>query len=232
VKGLWEREARDWVAWAREPGHDSYWRYSPLFLELVPPPGRRTLDLCCGEGRLPRDLGALGHAVVGLDASPTLLEFAREADPDGEYVLGDATALPFADASFDLVVFYNALMDVDDMGGAVAEAARVLEPEGWLCVSLVHPLAYVGRFAGDESDAPFVFRRPYFERLETHERFERAGLGMTFHSHMRPLEDYTRALEEAGFVLDALREPADPSGEPRWGRVPNFIFMRAFRPQR
>jgi SAM-dependent methyltransferase len=230
VKELWEQEARDWVAWSREPGHDSYWRYSPLFFELVPPPGRRTLDLCCGEGRLARDLAARGHRVVGLDASPTLLEFAREADPEGDYVLGDATALPFEDASFDLVVVYNALMDVEDMAGAVAEAARVLAPEGRLCVSLVHPLAYVGRFDGDEPDSPFVFRRPYFDRHQTHERFERGGLGMTFHSHIRPLEDYMRALEETGFVLDALREPADPGDDEQWKRLPNFLYLRAVLP--
>jgi SAM-dependent methyltransferase len=229
VRELWEREAQNWAAWARTPGHDSYWRYSPLFFELVPPPGRRTLDLCCGEGRLARDLAARGHRVVGLDASPTLLELAREADPGGEYVLGDATALPFEDASFDVVVAYNALMDVEDMAGAVAEAARVLAPEGRLCISLVHPLAYVGRFAGKEPDAPFVFRQPYFERCETHERFERAGLAMTFHSHLRPLGDYTRALEDAGFVLDALHEPADPGGDPRWQRVPNFLYLRALK---
>jgi SAM-dependent methyltransferase len=227
VRELWEREAQNWAAWARTPGHDSYWQYSPLFFELVPPPGRRTLDLCCGEGRLARDLAARGHVVVGLDASPTLLELAREADPEGEYVLGDATDVPFEDASFDLVVVYNALMDVEDMAGTVAEAARVLAPEGRLCVSLVHPLAYVGRFDGDEPHAPFVFRKPYFERGESHERFERAGLAMTFHSLLRPLEDYTRALEEAGFVLDALREPADPAGDPRWQRVPNFLYLRA-----
>jgi hypothetical protein len=58
VKELWEREARAWAAWAREPGHDSYWRFSPLFFELVPPPGRRTLDLGCGEGRVAGGGGA------------------------------------------------------------------------------------------------------------------------------------------------------------------------------
>jgi ubiquinone/menaquinone biosynthesis C-methylase UbiE len=230
VKELWEREARDWAAWARAPGHDSYWQFSPLFFELVPPPGRRTLDLGCGEGRLARDLEARGHAVVGIDASSTLVELAREADPDGEYVVGDAAALPFEDASFDLAVAYNSLMDVGDLAGAVREAARVLEPGGRLCISVVHPLGYVGEFDGDAPDAPFVFTSPYFERREVHDTFERAGLRMTFHSVVRPLEDYTRALEDAGFRLEALGEPAHPGDDVQLRRVPHFLHLRAVKP--
>lgn len=228
MKELWEREARDWAAWAREP-HDSYWSFSPLFFELVPPPGRRTLDLGCGEGRVARDLAARGHSVVGIDASPTLVGLAREADPDGEYLVGDAAALPFEDASFDLVIAYNVLMDVDDMAGAVGEAARVLEPGGRLCLSIVHPLG-MGEFDGDDPDAPYVFAWPYFERREIHESFEHAGLRMTFHGFARPLQDYTRALEDAGFVLEALGEPADPGEDARWKRVPGFLHLRAMKP--
>jgi ubiquinone/menaquinone biosynthesis C-methylase UbiE len=230
MKELWEREARDWAAWAREPGHDSYWRFAPLFFELVPPPGRRTLDLACGEGRVARDLAARGHSVVGIDASPTLVRLAREADPGGEYVVGDAAALPFEDASFDLVVAYNSLMDVENMAGAVREAARVLEPRGRLCISIVHPIVDMSRFASDAPDAPFVFAAPYFERREVHDSFERAGLTMTFHGFARPLEDYTRALEDAGFLLDALREPADPGDDEQWKRIPNFLYLRAVKP--
>ena len=232
MKKLWEREARAWAAWARTPGHDSYWRFSPLFFELVPPPGRLTLDLACGEGRVARDLAARGHSVVGIDASPTLVSLAREADPEGEYVVGDAAALPFADASFDLVVAYNSLMDVEEMAGAVREAARVLELGGRLCVSIVHPIVDMSRFESDEPDAPFVFAVPYFERREVHDAFERAGLTMTFHGFARPLEDYMRALEDAGFLLDALREPAEPGEDIQWKRIPNFLYLRAFRPKR
>jgi SAM-dependent methyltransferase len=230
VKELWEREARAWAAWAREPGHDSYWWFSPLFFELVPPPGRRTLDLGCGEGRVARDLAARGHAVVGIDSSPTLVDLARQADPDGDYLVGDAAALPFEDASFDLVITYNVLMDVEDMAGAVCEAARVLEPGGRLCLSIVHPLGYVGDFDGDDPDAPFVFAWPYFERREIHETFEHAGLHMTFHGFVRPLSDYTRALEDAGFLLEALGEPADPGDDAQWKRVPPFLHLRAVKP--
>ncbi|MFN2489492.1 MAG: class I SAM-dependent methyltransferase [Actinomycetota bacterium] len=124
----WEQEAENWIAWARTPSHDAYWLYRDAFFELLPPPGRATLDVGCGEGRVTRDLSSQRHRVVGVDASPTLLRAAKEADPEGDYVLADAAALPFQDASFDLVVAYNSLMDVQDMPGAVREAARVLEP--------------------------------------------------------------------------------------------------------
>jgi ubiquinone/menaquinone biosynthesis C-methylase UbiE len=145
----WEQEAANWVKWTRKPGHDPYWHYSPAFFqELVPPPGRATLEIGCGEGRVVRDLSARGHRTTGVDASSNLIAAAREADPVGTYLHANATALPFEDAAFDLVVIYNALMDFDDMPGAVVEAARVLEPGGHLCVSVTHPVFNAGGFDG------------------------------------------------------------------------------------
>ena len=73
----WEREAQNWIAWARTPGHDSYWKYSPAFFEIVPAPWRATLEIGCGEGRVARDLAKRGHRVAGIDASPTLIDAAR-----------------------------------------------------------------------------------------------------------------------------------------------------------
>ena len=56
---------------------------------------------------------------------------------------------------------------------------------------------------------------------------------MTFHGWCYALEDYSRAFEDAGLVVEALREPrqrddvvaADPA-EARWQRVPMFLFLR------
>ena len=91
----WEEHAPEFIAWARKPGHDSYWQYHrDQFLEFVPPPGRRTLDLGCGEGRLSRDLKALGHEVVAVDLSPTMVAAAKGADADLEAHLADAADLP------------------------------------------------------------------------------------------------------------------------------------------
>src|SRR5438094_8336412 len=133
----WEPEAENWLLWARTPGHDAYWHYRDSFFSaIVPPAGRLTLEVRSGEGRVARDLAERGHRVVGIDTSPTLVRHAAEADDRGRYLVAAAEALPFAAASFDLVVAYNALMDVDDLEASVREAARVLEPGGRLSVSV------------------------------------------------------------------------------------------------
>jgi SAM-dependent methyltransferase len=215
----WDAEAQRWVAWARTPGHDSYWSESgPPFFELLPPPGRRTLDLGCGEGRVARDLSARGHRVTGVDAAPTMLRHAQEADPEGEYVLGDAAALPFDDGAFDCAVAFNSLMDVDDMPGAVRETARVLEPAGRFCVCITHPFRDAGAFRG----GTFVIAAPYLETRRFELTVARGGLEVSFCGWAHPLEAYTRALEDAGFVIEAIREPPDP-GRP----LPNFLLIRA-----
>jgi SAM-dependent methyltransferase len=219
----WEAQAERWAAWAREPGHDAYWDESgPPFFELLPPPGRLTLDLGCGEGRVARDLTARGHAVVGIDAAPTLVRLAREADPEGRYVVADAADLPFEAGSFDLVVAFNTLMDFDDMPGAVADAARVLEPRGHLCACITHPLRDAGRFATRARHAPFVIEQPYFGKRRFELTVRRGGHEVAFHGWTYPLEEYVRAFEEAGFVIEALREPPDPDRP-----IPNFVLFRA-----
>jgi len=59
LREAWETHARDAIAWFRAPDHDSYWRFHrDQFLELLPAPGRRMLDIGCSEGRLSRDLKA------------------------------------------------------------------------------------------------------------------------------------------------------------------------------
>jgi SAM-dependent methyltransferase len=232
-----EWQAGDWLAWARTPGHDSYWYYRDAFFEeILPAPGRLTLEVGCGEGRVARDLAAHGHRVVALDASPTLAATAAAADPDGRYLVADAAALPFDNESFDIVVAYNSLMDVDEMPAAVAEAARVLVPGGRLCVCVTHPTADAGRFQSKEPDAPFVIPGSYLGRHRVEEPFERDGLTMTFTGWRYSLEEYARALEDAGLLIERLREPPAPAtaltarpGYERWQRLPNFLHLRAVK---
>ena len=232
LRDAWEAEADNWAAWASRAHHDSYHKFHrDAFLELLPPPGRRTLDAGCGEGRLTRDLTRLGHRVVAVDAAPSMVRYARERDPEGEYHLGSAADLPFDAAFFDLVIAFMSLQDMDDPEGAVREAWRVLEPGGRFCLALVHPINSAGRFEADEEDAPFVIRDSYFERRRYVERLERDGLEMTFTSDHRPVEGWLSPLTDTGFLIESVRE-IPGTHRARWKRIPLFLHVRAVKPER
>jgi hypothetical protein len=96
------------------------------------------------------------------------------------------------------------------------------------------PGQFGGSFTSEDEDGPFVIEGSYLDTFRYAEEVERDGLDMTFHSEHRPLEAYSRALEEAGFLVEAIREPPDPEDarwrvKARWHRVPLFLHLRAVR---
>jgi SAM-dependent methyltransferase len=230
--GEWDANADDWVRWARTPGHDHYWVYRDAFFELLPEPGARAIELGCGEGRVSRDLAALGHRVLGVDSSTALVRYAREADAAGSYVVADGATVPCAAASFDLAVAYNSLQVVSDMFGTVAEAARLLRPGGHFCFCVSHPVTDIGRFVGADDNQVFALRQPYFESQRVDDSVEMNGLPMRFRGWTYTLEDYFAALESAGLAVERVREPR-PSGASerfeKWRRVPLFMMARTVK---
>jgi SAM-dependent methyltransferase len=227
MRRAWDDEAANWIRWARAPGHDSYWRFhGARFLELVPPPGRLTLDLGSGEGRLARDLRARGHRVLELDGSLAMVSASTALG--GQALVADVASLPIPTGAADLAVAFMSLQDADDMPRAMAEARRVLGPGGRLVLAIVHPINSAGGFEGDHgAGQPFVIRESYFARRRYTDDIERDGLRMRFSSEHRSLEAYSRALEDTGFVIEALREVTEPDPEDRWFRVPMFLDVRA-----
>ena len=230
LRDAWESNAESWIRWARRPGFDSYYQFhGRRFLELVPSPGRLTVDVGCGEGRVARDLRALGHSVVALDASPTL---ARACSEDGTpTIIGDAAATPLRAGCADLVVAFNTLMDIDDWEGAIREAARLLPPGGRFAVAIVHPINGAGSFRGDADDPkdPFVISGSYMSALHFEEHVERDGMVMDFNGEHRPLGAYFNALRSSGFTIDDLREVTVEDPSDRWSRIPMFLDLCSVR---
>jgi SAM-dependent methyltransferase len=235
LAAAWEQNASDFIAFARESDEHFRTYHRDLFLELLPPPGTRTLDLGCGEGRLSRHLKSLGHDVVGVDASPTMLAAAHDADPDLETHLADVAALPLAASTFDLVIAFMSLQDVENLDGAVAEASRVLGPGGRFCLAVVHPLASAGEFASTEVDSPFTITGSYLQPSYYADQIARDGRELTLVSAHRPMQAYADALTGAGFVIERLREIGRPDHaityerNRRWQRLPLFLHLRAVK---
>jgi SAM-dependent methyltransferase len=198
LRSAWQARADAWVRWARSPELDDvFWLFHlRCFLDLLPAPGRLTVDAGCGEGRLTRALAAAGHRVVGADTASALVKAALTHPHSAPAVVADATRLPFPGASADLVIAFMCLHDFDDMPAAVAEAARILTPGGHLAIALHHPFV-TARFAG-----AYLAEQRYTLTVQRDEA------SMTYEGTHRPLMAYSKALAAAGLTIETIREPA------------------------
>jgi len=96
--------------------------------------GSRVLDVACGSGTAALAAARRACDVTGIDYVPALLERGRERAAAErltvDFLEGDAEALPFADASFDVVLSTFGVMFAPDQGQAAAELLRVCRPGG------------------------------------------------------------------------------------------------------
>ena len=134
-------------------GLDGRWRR--LTAAAVVQPGDRVLDACCGTGDLAlADLEA-GGEVTALDFSERMLERARPKSDAVRWVRGDAMALPFEDASFDVATVWFGIRNVSDLEAGLSELARVLSPDGRFgCLEITQPRGLLS-----------LFFRLWFDRL-------------------------------------------------------------------
>ena len=103
-------------------------------------------------------------------------------------VLGTATHLPFADATFDVVFSsFGALQFVSDIADAVAETARVLRPGGRFAFSITHPTRWM--FPDDPGEAGLVASQSYWDRTPYVEVDDETGL-VSYVEHHRTLGDW------------------------------------------
>jgi ubiquinone/menaquinone biosynthesis C-methylase UbiE len=107
-----------------------------LIAKVAPRPGERALDVATGAGHVALALTRAGARVTVTDLTPEMLVEARDhLETEGfaaHYEIADATALPFADASFDIVTCRIAAHHFSDAQAFFNEAERVLVPGGRL----------------------------------------------------------------------------------------------------
>jgi SAM-dependent methyltransferase len=124
---LWGRHAKDYAVYLEQVG-------LPLCGAALDAghvvPGTRLLDAGCGAGLLAVLASLRGAHVTALDASSALVAIARARLPTADVREGDLEALPFADASFDVVTAVNSIFYAADSAAATRELQRVVRPSG------------------------------------------------------------------------------------------------------
>ena len=189
---------------------------------LLPPvAGARVLDLACGQGRMSRYLARLGADVLGVDVSAAMLGKARAAGPAGiTYLRADVTGAPtwWDGRPFDGCTCELALMDIDDLAGALATVAAVLRPGGWFVASIVHP-CFPGNGRGQSSWPPGggYEREGWWTSPGHNPEGVRIRVGATH----RKLSTVLNALRDAGLEAERFAEPPAP--------VPTYLLWRCRR---
>ncbi len=189
--------------------------------ELLPPlVGLRVLDVACGQGRLTRRLAGAGATVTGLDLSAAMLGKAQAMGGEGiEYVHADITGPPiwWDGRPFDGCTCDLALMDIDDLAGALATIAAVLRPGGWFVASVVHP-CFPGNGTGRSSWPPEGYDTEGWWTSPDHSP---GGVRIRVGATHRKLSTILNGLLAAGLEPDWFLEPPAP--------VPTYLLWRCRR---
>jgi SAM-dependent methyltransferase len=128
---LWGAKAAQWVEF-QEPVQRPM--YDEVLGRMGVGQGTRLLDVGCGSGGALVAARERGAEVSGLDASEALVAIARQRLPNARIEVGEMEALPFGDASFDVVTGFNSFQFAGDANRALSEAARVCRPGGAVAV--------------------------------------------------------------------------------------------------
>jgi len=193
------------------------WPSEPVALVPYDVDGASVLDLACGYGVASRYLARRGAVVTAVDLSSKLIARAVEIEADERlgirYLHGDVVTREWWDgAPFDGVLCNMALMDIDDLDGALSTVVTVVKPDGWFSISLLHPC-----FPGGPGDPPAMSSWPPDRGYAAEGRWNTNGIGVRGHAGVnhRTLSTYLNALVRAGFSFQELAEP-ESSSIPRY----------------
>ena len=224
----------------------------PAALKLLDvQPGERVLDIACGQGVLVRPvLNAGAAAVVGVDASPKLIQAAQQRftrERRARFIIADARQLSQAlrkEPPFDAAACIMAVHDFDPIEPMFAGVGSLLRPGGRLVVTLMHPCFRIPRqssWGWDEST------RTQYRRLDRYHTPMQIPISVspgsdpsqhTAYFH-RPLDHYFRAIADAGLAVRACEEllshrRSEPGGRSRGENrakteFPLFLAMKAVK---
>jgi SAM-dependent methyltransferase len=180
------------VFWAARTYEDACDRIA--LRALLPATGARLIEVGAGFGRLAGEYAGYDRVVL-LDSSEVHVRAANEAlsgNPRFEIRLGDALALPFPDATFDVAVCVRVLHHFDDPGPLIAELGRIVRPGGVLVLEYAN-----------KRNLKSIARR--LLRRQSWSPFAPGSVAYKPHHHDHAPVSVCRGLRTAGFSIERMR---------------------------
>lgn len=210
-----------------KPIHIYYER--PNLLALLPKDisGLSILDLGCGSGWYAEQLTKLGGDVTAIDASPTMVELAKERlNGKGKVYLADLeNSLEFLNGKkFDIVIAPLVIHYIKNWYSLFLNLSNLLKPKGLFIFSTHQPHAEFNMFK----------LKNYFEKIQINDYWE--GIGeVKFYHHT--LHELTENLHRAGFIIERMLEPfplpemqaTDTQMYNSIMTMPWFLFVKAIK---
>ena len=247
---LWDQASRWYDSLVGMSGSDYHQTIvmPGVFKMLELKPGRRVLDLACGQGVFSRFLLGKKIKPEGLDSSEELLRMARvRSGKSVLYHLGDAGDSKLLNGrQFDGIACLLAVQNMEKIEPVFQNVSRWLKPKGKFVMVLTHPCFRIPRQShwGWDEEKKIEYRRVdrYANEMKvpilTPPFVDKLNFTMTYH---RPLQNYFSTLHKTGLCVDSLEEwmsnkESEPGkrsrGENRARKeVPLFMAIRSVRTQ-
>lgn len=230
--GGWDTSAQAWINTQGTDGDfgRKFVLDRPMLERVQNGAFQSALDIGCGEGRFCRLLQGLGIKTVGIDPTEDLIKRAQELDPAGDYRVDRAETLKVPKESFDLVVSYLSLIDIEDISSAIKTMVNALRPCGSLLIANLTSFNTAGLSRGGWQPDGYLIDN-YLEERSTWVEWR----GICIQNWHRPLSTYMQAFLSHGLKLTHFAEPAPYGGDPekaaRYHRVPYFHIMEWQKPE-
>lgn len=221
VRDIWNANADFWDRRMGEGNAFHKTLIEPTQLRLLDvKPGRRILDVACGNGQFSRKMAGLGAVVTAVDFSSRMIEIAKSKPVNNvEYLVVDASdpaELGKLPKDFDSVVCTMAMMDMEKIEPLIGHSPRLLKKNGTFVFSVLHPCFHSGEhwIGHEQDDLGGNIRDNYFVKVSNYlVESKLTGIAMIgqpraqYYFH-RPLSSIFGDFFGAGFVLDGLEEPS------------------------
>lgn len=213
TRRFFEKAASGWAA--RYDSDAAIHRRKDRFLEAVSaryPQSADVLDFGCGSGDITLYLAGAGHRLTGYDLSPAMIGQAVRADRDrivrwASQASDVPDILPFADASFDVVVASSVLEYVAELDLTLRQIARVLRPGGWLFATVPDMRDH---FRRRERWLQLVLAIPGMTSLLSRSRWSEGVAYLRISTNRMTPETWRCVLNRSGLDLEDFAETTDP----------------------